>query len=188
MSVAAHVALLRGVNVGGKNKLPMKDLVALAEEAGAKAPRTYIQSGNLVFEASAAAARAFPRRLEAALAARGLRVPVVLRSADELVAAVAGNPWLARGAEPKALHVAFLAAAPEPARLAALDPARSPPDALEARGRDLFLHLPNGVGRTKLTNDYLDRTLGTTSTVRNWNTVLALLALARGSRVDGPEP
>lgn len=178
--MATHVALLRGVNVGGKNKLPMKELVALAEAAGAKGARTYIQSGNLVFEATAAAARAFPGRLEAALAGRGLRVPVVQRSADELAAVVEGNPWLARGADPKTLHVAFLLAAPEPARLAALDPARSPPDAIVARGRELFLHLPNGVGRSKLTNDYLDRTLGTTTTVRNWNTVLALLDLARG--------
>ena len=173
---STHVALLRGLNVGGKNRLPMHELAALFEAAGCGAVRTYIQSGNVVFQAPAALARTLPARVSAAiLKAHGHRVPVVLRTAEELRAVGRGNPF---PDSPEILHVAFLAGWPSAAAVAALDPGRSPPDELEVRGRELYLRLPNGVARTKLTNAYLDRTLGTTSTLRNWRTVLALVELA----------
>jgi uncharacterized protein (DUF1697 family) len=175
------IALLRGLNVGGKNRLAMADLAAAFEAAGAEAARTFIQSGNVLFEAPAARAPGVAEAARRTLASRhGLEVPVVLRSAAELSAVVEGNPFLGPGVDPDLLHVAFLAQRPPAAAAAALDPLRSPPDRLELRGRDLFLHLPNGVARTRITNAWLDRTLGTTSTVRNWRTVLALLELATG--------
>jgi len=177
-----HVALLRGINVGGKNRLRMADLVALLEEAGARDARTHLQSGNAVFAASRALAERLPRRLSAALAREhGLTVPVVLRSARELAAVAAHNPFLDEGADPSTLAVAFLAERPARSALAALDPERSPGDRLVARGRELYLHFPNGAARSKLTNAYLDRTLGTTSTVRNWRTVRALADLVGGA-------
>ena len=74
--------------------------------------------------------------------------------------------------------MAFLSALPDAQRVAALDPARSKGDAFRVVGRDIYLHLPNGVAKTKLTNDYFDRTLATVSTLRNWNTVTALIGLA----------
>ena len=89
----------------------------------------------------------------------------------------AGNPFLKRRADPRALHVAFLADAPDRRSAGALDRARSPGDTFELRGREIYLHLPNGVARTRLTNAYLDATLATTSTLRNWRTVLALLEM-----------
>ena len=177
-----HVALLRGINVGGKNLLPMKELVKLFEKAGAVDVATYIQSGNVVFSNPAAALDGFAGEMAAAIEKRfGLRVPVVLRSAKEIAAVLAKNPFLTPRADPKTLHVAFLAAKPAAADAARLDPKRSPGDSFELRGRDLYLHLPNGVAKTKLTNDYLDRTLATVATVRNWNTVGKLVEMsARG--------
>ena len=173
------VALLRGINVGGKNRLPMKELVGLVEGLGAAEVSSYIQSGNVVFSASATAARDLPEALAAAIHERyGYTVPVVLRRAKELRAVVEGNPFLAEGAEPKTCHVAFLARTPTKAAAAALDPDRSPGDRFVLRGKDLFLHFPSGVAKSKLTNAYLDRTLGTVSTVRNWRTVGELLARA----------
>jgi uncharacterized protein (DUF1697 family) len=116
----------------------------------------------------------------AAIAERfSLRVPVITRTADELREVSEHNPFLAAGGAPSTLHVMFLADHPSPARAAALDPQRSPGDSFALRGRDLYLHLPNGAARTKLTNDYFDTKLATTSTGRNWNTVLRLLDLAQ---------
>ncbi len=89
------------------------------------------------------------------------------------------NTFLKRGVDPGTLHVAFLADVPEAQRVAALDSRRSPGDSFEIRGRHIYLWLPNGVARTKLTNDYFDRTLRTTSTLRNWNTVQKLLGMTR---------
>ena len=170
-----YVALLRGINVGGKNRLPMKDLVALFTSAGASDVRTYIQSGNVFFDASETVARRMPARVSRAIANRfDLRVPVVMRHGKVLGAIVRDNPFLAAGADPARLHVAFLADVPTAARVAALDPDRSPPDEFTVRGSEIYLHCPNGVARSKLTNTYLDATLKATCTVRNWRTVLAL--------------
>jgi len=177
----AHIALLRGINVGGRNKLPMKDLVAMFTDAGCDGVRTYIQSGNVVFSAKRALARRVPALITQAIADRlGLRVPLVMRTAAELEKVVAGNPFLRAGADPKKLHVAFLAKQPTAARVATLQPDRSPPDEFSVRGREIYLHCPNGVARTKLTNAYFDARLTTTTTVRNWNTVLKLCELAGG--------
>jgi uncharacterized protein (DUF1697 family) len=174
-----HVALLRGINVGGKNKLPMKDLVAIFVAAGCTDVQTYIQSGNVVFKAPTAVAKRLPSVVKAALSDRtGYRVPVVMRTVDELDGVAQNNPFLKAGREPDTLHVAFLADIPKPARVAAIDLDRSPPDELDVRGREIYLRLPNGVAPSKLTNAYFDATLGTTSTFRNWRTVLKLLEVA----------
>jgi uncharacterized protein (DUF1697 family) len=93
---------------------------------------------------------------------------------------VRGNPFLEAGADIGTLHVAILADAPAAAKVKALDPDRSPPDAFAVRGREIYLQCPNGYGRTKLTNAYFDSKLATTSTVRNWRTVLKLVELAGG--------
>lgn len=187
-----YVALLRGVNLGGKNKVPMRDLVRLVEAAGGKDVVTYIQSGNVVFDAPARVAARMPAALTRAIEAElGCRVPVVLRTADEIRAAATEHPFLARGESPDRLHVVFLADAPSKAAVASLDPSRSPRvppkagakdedrrDELVVRGRDVFLFLPNGVARSKLTNDWFDRKLGTVSTARNLRTVQKLAELA----------
>jgi uncharacterized protein (DUF1697 family) len=173
-----HVALLRGINVGGKNMLPMSDLTAMFVAAGCADVETYIQSGNVVCRARPAVAKKLPAAVATAILKRsGYRVPVVLRTADELRDVARGNPFLTAGGDPDTLHVAFLAGTPKAGGVAALDPRRSPPDEFVVRGREIYLRLPNGVARSKLTNAYFDKALATTSTVRNWRTVLKLHGL-----------
>jgi uncharacterized protein (DUF1697 family) len=177
VSAGAYVALLRGVNLGGR-QLPMKDLVAIFERAGCAKVRSYIQSGNVVFTAPGKVAAGIASVVQKAILGRfKYDAPVVVRSAAELAAVARTNPFLAAGAELKSLHVAFLASAPTSASIAALDPKRSPPDEFVVKGRNIFLRFPNGVGKSKYTNAYFDSKLGTTSTIRNWTTVLKLLAM-----------
>lgn len=175
-----QVALMRGINVGGKNRLPMKDLAAMFEEAGCEEVRTYIQSGNVVFRATEAYARRIPKLVAKAVADRfAFHAPIVMRTAGEMRSVARGNAFLRAGAEAETLHVAFLADRPSPVRVSGMDPRRSPPDELLVRGREIYLRCPNGIGRSKLTTDYFDRALETTSTVRNWRTVLALVEMIR---------
>lgn len=175
--MGTYVGLLRGINVGGKNQLPMARLVKVYEAAGATAVSTYIQSGNVVFDAPAALAKTLPERVRRALDAElGLAVPVLQRPASALAATLEQNPF--PRAPEGTLHVAFLATKPGAAAIATLEPERSPGDAFAVRGDVVYLHCPTGFGKTKLTTAWLDARLGTTSTVRNWNTVRALVALA----------
>ena len=177
--LSAHVALLRGINVGGNNKLPMKDLAALCTALGCEGVRTFIASGNVIFRARPALLKSLSRKLQAAIARDfQMQVPVVLRSAAELRRVVEQNPFVARGVGPESLYVSFLASTPTAAQIASLAPERSPPDEFAVIGQDLYLHLPNGAARTKLTNAWFDKHLATISTARNWRTTQTLLALA----------
>lgn len=174
-----HIALLRGINVGGKNVLPMKDLRALFIAAGCSEVKTHIQSGNVVATAPPAVGRNLSDTIRAAILRRfGLRVPVVMRTAEDFRAVTTRNPFLNAGADTDGLHVGFLGDTPTPDCLAALDSHRSPPDEFVVRGRDVYFRFPNGVARSKLTNLYFDSKLATTITVRNWRTVLALVAMS----------
>jgi uncharacterized protein (DUF1697 family) len=101
-------------------------------------------------------------------------VPVVVRTLAEWTKIVRGNPFLEGGADPASLHVGFLAERPTKARVRALDPERSPPDEFEVRGTEIFLRFPNGTARSQLSTRYFDGILRTTSTFRNWRTVLRL--------------
>ena len=175
------MALLRGINVGGKNLLPMKDLARLFAEAGCADIRTYIQSGNVLFSANETKAGALPGLIANGIADRfGYRTPVLLRTVQELGETIRGNPFRQAGSPENWLHVLFLASQPDAVRVAALEPERSPPDAYAVRGREIYLQCPNGVGVTKLTNAWFDSRLATISTGRNWRTLLKLFELAQG--------
>ena len=177
--IGVYVALMRGVNVGGKNRLPMKNLAAIFGDAGCADVVTYIQSGNVVFRATDACAARVPAAVARVVADRfAFRSPVVMRSAAELRTVARGNPYLKAGADLDALHVLFLADRPTAARVAELDPHRSPPDEFQVRGREVYFRCPNGVGRSKLTVGYFDSKLATTSTLRNWRTVLKLVEMS----------
>jgi uncharacterized protein (DUF1697 family) len=171
-----HVALLRGINVGGRNKLPMSDLRDLFIEAGCRDVQTWIQSGNVLFQAEPGIAASLSDTVTKRIAERfRYRVPVVLRATEEMRDVIRHNPW--QGIAEDELHVLFLADEPAAGQVDRLDPDRSPPDAFILQGREIYLRLPKGMGRTKLTNDYFDTKLATTSTARNWRTVTKLLAL-----------
>ncbi len=173
-----YVALLRGINVGGKNGLPMKELAAMFVAAGCSEVTTYIQSGNVVFGAPARVAERLPDEIGRAIAERfGFQAPIVTRTDAEIRRIAEGNPFLADGADPDKLHVVFLADEPSDRAVHSLDARRSPPDRFVVNGSEIYLHCPDGFGRSKLTNGYFDSKLRTVSTVRNWRTVLKLLEL-----------
>jgi uncharacterized protein (DUF1697 family) len=169
---------MRGINVGGKNKLPMKDLAALFEEVGCREVRTYIQSGNVVFEGDATLANRVVTEVPRRIADRfGYRVPVIVRTARELRDEADCHPFVAEATDPKHLHLGFLADAPSAQAIASLDPTRSSVDSFAVLGRAVFLHVPGGMARTRLTTDYFDRRLATIMTVRTWRTVEKLLEM-----------
>jgi uncharacterized protein (DUF1697 family) len=173
-----YVALLRGINVGGKNMLPMADLTGMFTRAGCTDVRNYIQSGNIVFKAGSDLAKKIPDVIGKEVLRRfGFQPPLVLRSAAEMRTVSGANPFLKSGTDPELLYVMFLANKPGEKEAAALDPARSPPDAFELRGSHIYLSLPNGAARSKLTNAYFDSKLKTMSTGRNWATVLKLVEM-----------
>jgi uncharacterized protein (DUF1697 family) len=175
-----YTGLLRGINVGGKAKLPMKELVAIFTECGATDVKTYIQSGNVVFgAASQAAAEACIAKVTEAIAKQyGYPGKIVLVTAAELRETFTHNPFLKAGAAEATLHVYFLNDLPAASAVKELDPLRSEGDTFVVRKRVVYLSLPNGMARTKLTNAYFDSKLKTVSTARNWNTVGKLLELA----------
>ena len=182
-STDTNIALLRGINVGGKNKLPMKELVAMFHEAGCDDVRTYIQSGNVLFRAAPTLAENIPSLISESILSRfGYHIPVITRTAWELQELMKANPFVESEAEASRLLVLFLADLPDYAHVEALDPGRSPGDKFEVLGREVFLHCPNGVARSKLTTNYFDSSLLTTSTARNWRTVQKLLELANAAR------
>lgn len=173
------LALLRGVNVGGRGRVPMAGLRDVATRMGLTGVRTYLQSGNLLFEASPQRTpEDLGRGLEEAIAAAfGVDVGVILRTRAELEAAVDGNPFPEAEREPTKLHLVFLAQAPAAEGTAGLDRQRFHPDTFEMRGREVYIRYAEGAGRSKLTHDRLERALGTRATARNWNTVTKLLAM-----------
>jgi uncharacterized protein (DUF1697 family) len=170
------LALLRGVNVGGKRKLPMHALEGAFMLTGATVVTTYIQSGNVVFE-SDRPAEACAEAAEAVEERFGFRPVVIHRSEAAWRTMIAKNPFIAAGIPVETLHVACLEKAPAPAASAALDPKAFLPDEFALGGADIYLRLPNGVARSVLTNAVLDRAFGTVSTMRNWRTAIRLLEL-----------
>lgn len=157
----------------------MRELAEMFVKAGCADVRTYIQSGNVVFRAASGVLQSLPERITTQIAKRfGYRIPVVLRTAEELGAVIRNNPFVLKaGISEKTLHVYFLADMPYARNVANLDPHRSPLDDFHVRGREVYMVLPNGMARSKLTNSYFDSKLSTTSTARNWNTVLRLFDL-----------
>lgn len=154
----------------------MKALKAVFEDLGLSDVTTYVQSGNVVFKADEAPA---PKRLEDAIEGEfGIDVTVLLRSSREMGAVVERNPFFQAGADRSRLHVTFLAEEPGKDALADVDTAKFEPDEFRLAGRELFLHLPNGYGRSKLSNDFFERRLRMRATTRNWNTVTKLLELS----------
>ena len=175
-----YVALMRGLNVGSNNRLPMVELRAIFDELGCASVESYIQSGNVIFEATPALAKKMPSQVQTLLAERyGYRLPVILRTHAELSILQAQNPFAAPGQEVKYTHLMCLAREPDAAQCATLERERFAPDSFEVRGKDVYLYYPNGTARSKLTNAYFDKKLNTTSTVRNWNTLTKLVERSR---------
>ncbi|MDH3706848.1 MAG: DUF1697 domain-containing protein [Acidimicrobiia bacterium] len=169
------IALLRGINVGGHNRLPMADLRAIAADRGHDGARTHLQSGNLVLPGLGAE----PAEVEAALATgiaerTGLTVPIIARTGAQIHEVVATNPYPAQAAaDPTKVLVTFLPA-PAPAALRAFDAAPHHPEDAHVAGTEIYLSLPSGIGRSKLATALHRIPNADAGTTRNWRTVLAL--------------
>jgi uncharacterized protein (DUF1697 family) len=172
--VPRYVALLRSVNVGGR-KVPMSELRAVFEELGYTGVRTYIQSGNVVFDAKSGTPARIRSLIESELRSEfGMEITVLLRTPAELGKIVKRNPF------DKNAYVTFLDKAPAPKLVQALDPASFAPDEFVVDGNEVFVRCPNGYGRTKINNTFFERKLATKATTRNWNTVALLHEWAMG--------
>jgi uncharacterized protein (DUF1697 family) len=176
---ATWVGLLRAVNVGGRNSAPMTRVRAAVESTGARDVRTYVQSGNVLFASSLRSEAKVVDAIAAALAAElGFVVGVVVRSAAAMATVVDANPFVGGGRDLARLAVTFLDDEPAPDVVA-------PGHQTVAReeyalvGRELYLHAPDGLGRSKLSSVLSERRLGVVATTRNWRTVTTLAAMAR---------
>jgi uncharacterized protein (DUF1697 family) len=175
------VALVRGINVGGHNRVAMPDLRRLGERLGFEDVRSLLQSGNLVFRSDTRDAGELERRLEEE-AKRRLRLSAAffVRTADEWASLVKGNPFRDEAVrDPAHLLAVLMREAPRAGAVESLRAAIKGPEQVEARGREAYFYYPAGVGRSKLTHNLIEKTLGEIGTARNWNTVLKLLALTR---------
>jgi uncharacterized protein (DUF1697 family) len=176
--VSNWIALFRGINVGGRNILPMKALAATLEAEGFSDVKTYIQSGNVVFGSKAGTAGSLATRIaRAVMRAHGFAPKVFVLAAAELKRAASANPFPAAETEPNRLHLFFLSEKPKSADLAALNRLRAGGELFVIRGKVFYLHAPDGVGNSKLAAA-AERHLGVDATARNWRTVLALLEMA----------
>lgn len=179
MTAMRYLAFLRGVNVGGRNRVPMADLRAALERRGFTGVRTVLQSGNVVLDATSRSAAAIEAAVhEAVRDSAGVTSDIFVRTAAAWQAALDANPFRAEAkTDPSRLHVLCLRRAPAPAALAALTAAIPGPDRIAAVGPHAYVFYPEGQGRSKLTPALLERHLGSV-TARNWNTALKMAALA----------
>ncbi|MFF5704114.1 DUF1697 domain-containing protein [Streptomyces sp. NPDC012794] len=181
-STKKYAALLRGINVGGNKKVPMAELRSLLEGLGHDDVRTYLQSGNAVFNGAPTDPAVLARDLEAAIQAHfGFRVPCLVVDGDHLAAVAAACPFPAAELEGRQLHATFFSEQPGPERFAALDDAAYLPEEYRLGDRVLYLYAPEGLGRSRLA-EALSRPAvvkGLDVTTRNWNTVVKLVELTR---------
>lgn len=170
-----YLSLLRGINVGGKNRLPMKLLATLLEDLEAQQVQTYIQSGNAVLQHSSTDLPALSRRIESAVEEACEFEPRVLTMGkDDLERAITFNPFPKAESEPKTLHVYFLEAVPQTANVDKLEVIKSSSENFVLLKNLFYLHAPEGIGRSKLAAG-VEKLLGVAATARNWRTVCKLM-------------
>jgi uncharacterized protein (DUF1697 family) len=177
--MSVHIALLRGINVGGHNQVAMSDLRKLLDDLSFAGAKSLLQSGNLVFKSERRTGAALEHLLETETAKRlGVSADYLVRSAAEWGQIVDRNPFQ-EGAKkaPSHLLVMFLKTAPRPQDVDELRASNEGPELIRCDRKQLYIVYPAGIGRSKLTGTWIEKRLGTRGTARNWNTILKLLAL-----------
>jgi uncharacterized protein (DUF1697 family) len=176
-----YIALLRGINVSGQKQIKMAALKASLEEAGLQRVRTYIQSGNVVFEHDSQDPKRLASLIEQDILKRfGFDVHVILITPSELATVLTSNPFLnSRGEDVKLLYVTFLADEPVPASIADLKNVNYSPEEFSLRGKQLYLFAANGYGNAKMNNNFFETKLKVKATTRNWNTITKLVELSQ---------
>ena len=171
-----YIALLRGINVGGSNLVAMSDLRSLAASLGFQEAHTLLKSGNLVFRNGEPFGQDLETLLESETAKRlGVNPDYFVRTCKEWAEMIAMNPMPAPAAEdPSRFMVIFMKSVPEPQRLELLKASMEGPEILSAVGGHLYVHYPDGMGRSKVSNVFIERRLGVRGTARNWNTIMKI--------------
>jgi uncharacterized protein (DUF1697 family) len=178
--VAQHIVLLRGINLGSRNRVAMPALRAALEKDGLDDVRSYLQSGNLVL-ASSAKADAVARKVQCVIAKEfGLEIAVVTRTRAQLAKVVERNPLAKVAKSPKRYQVSFLDAKPSRAVVRRIEEAADPKERVVVEGREIYAWHPDTIARSKLWALLAGQDLGVTATARNWTTVTKLLELAEG--------
>ena len=178
-----YISILRGINVGGKNKIKMNDLKELYEELKFKNIITYIQSGNIIFNSNQKAAdQNIAKQIEKGISKKfNLDVAAVIRTINELKNIIKINPFLTMpGIDIEKLHVTFLEKVPGQIELDNTKKHDYTPDKFIIAGREVFLYCPGGYGKSKLSNNFFENKLKVKATTRNWKTVKKLVELAEG--------
>ncbi len=176
--MARHVVLLRGVNIGSRNRVAMPKLRELLEEAGFEEVGTYLQSGNVVLTSTSSAKQVAGKCKRVIADGFGVHIEVVTRTRSDLVKVVERNPLGRVAKDPKRYQVSFLAGRPPSGLAAKLEAAAAESERFEISGREIYAWHPDGVARSKLSALLAGKQLGVTATARNWTTVTKLLELA----------
>lgn len=184
------ISMLRGVNVGGHNKIKMDALRALYESLKFTGCQTFIQSGNVIFKTKERNLAKLTSQIQTAIERSfGFRPDVILRTSDELRDVIARNPFAKRrGIEPGKLIIAFLADAPAAQARDNIVKLKTDPEELRIDGSELYIYYPNGMGRSKLAWSLIERRLKVSGTCRNWNSVTKMLAIADALAADIDSP
>jgi uncharacterized protein (DUF1697 family) len=179
LRMKTYIALFRGINVGGRHSLPMKELKLVLEKAGCIDIRTYIQSGNVVFRSALTDAANLSEHLTAAVSeSHGFEPRVLVRTPAELERATAANPFPEADENPASVHLFFLSERAKKPDLKTLESLRTRTERFVLKNKTLYLHTPDGFGASKLAQR-AERLLAVDATARNWRTVKALLAMAK---------
>lgn len=176
-----YISILRGINVSGQKKIKMAALKALYEAQGFESVTTYIQSGNVIFESMGTNRDDLKKAIENAIEQKYLfHVPVDIRSNQELKTVVDNCPYEEAKAEENGTKVlvTFLKSTPEQQKQKLLQEYVKSPERLTIQGSEVYLYCPNGYGKSKLTNTFLESKLGVSATTRNWKSVKALYELS----------
>ena len=172
------ILFFRAVNVGGRNKLPMAELVDMIDGLGIPGAVTYIQSGNVALRCSRQQAATLGRRIKAAvLESRGFEPSVLVLRIQELEHAIAANPYREAAREPKSLNLWFLASEPADPDFAGMDRLKSDSERYKLDKKVFYLHAPEGIGESRLV-ERVEKCLGVEATGRNWRTVTKVLEMA----------
>jgi uncharacterized protein (DUF1697 family) len=177
--VPVFAAMLRAVNVGGRNLIKMSQLTELCERLGHTGVRTLLQSGNVVFRSKSAGRAQVLKSLQGAIEKGcGFRPEIFLRSLEELREAIAANPFPdAARDDPSHLLILFIDGTPPAGAAESLTGFRGGPERVKLVGKNLYLHYARGIGTSKLTNAVIEKAIRTPGTGRNWNTVNKLVEL-----------
>jgi len=171
------IAILRGINVGGKRKILMADLKSICEKLGLKKVTTYIQSGNLIFESEKSNSE-LENELEKAISEKyGFDVPVIVRMQKELEHSIKNNPFFGKDADINQLHLTFLKEKPNKVNFDKILNFNCDPDNFKIIDKDVFIFCTGKYHESKLTNNFFEKQLKVGATTRNWKTVLKLFEL-----------